>query len=429
VLALILLRGKKGADPAFARAQYAALMKANPEDTAVLETLVAELRNSKQLGEARNAVTAWLAHRPTDEQDLRWAHAVALKAETFADEKKWKEAWATIQPTLRTYTHEALTEGAWFLEEEGDWDEATKLATAARERYPEGHVPYAISARLLWRQEKFAEAAGLLAGARVLNRSEWESDLASSFGHVFAGADPHLGQSAFTALRDRKIDPVYLAALAKNVGARGNHKLAFAMLANLTDTPEPAKAGILIWAHDELAKTEGDAAAAVWLRKTTRNLHQLALVAFQFQRYDILWGALEDPAMPKKTDEMQVMRAASLICLREADSPRREELVRYFEGRPSSVWRSMGLFLLGKLTPEQLDQQTRGTNLTLASRGWLMGMRAAEQGRYEEASDWFEIAVESDQNHEPPNAWAYGIMSRWLGTGQSIAELERDRAL
>ena len=114
---------------------------------------------------------------------------------------------------------------------------------------------------------------------------------------------------------------------------------------------------------------------------------------------------------------MQVMRAASLIYIREADSPRREELVRYFEARPANVWRSMGLFLLGKLTPEQLDQQTRGTNLSMASRGWLLGMRAAEQGRYEEASDWFEIAVESDQNREPPNAWAYETMGRWMSKG------------
>ena len=89
----------------------------------------------------------------------------------------------------------------------------------------------------------------------------------------------------------------------------------------------------------------------------------------------------------------------------------------------------MGLFLLGKLTPEQFDQETRGTTLTLASRGWLLGMRAAEQGRYEEASDWFQIAVESDQIREPPNAWAYEIMSRWMSKGQPLSELERDRAL
>ena len=429
LLALILLRGRKGADPAFSRAQYAALMKAEPEDTGILGTLVEELRNAKQPAAARDAVTEWLAHRPSDEHDLRWAHAVMLKAETFADEKRWNEAWRTIRPTISVYSEEALTEGAWFLEKQGDWDQAMKLATAARDRYPDGHVPYAIIARLYWRQQKYAEAAGVLAGARVLNRAEWEGDLASSFGNVFAATDPHFGQSAFAALQDKKIDALYLVALARNVGSLGNHKLAFAMLTNISGADEANKAAILIWSYDELAKTDGEAAAAQWLRKTMRNAHQLALIAFQFQRYDILWLPLEDPARPTKADEMQVMRAASLIYIREADSPRREELVRYFEARPANVWRSMGLFLLGKLTPEQLDQQTRGTNLSMASRGWLLGMRAAEQGRYEEASDWFEIAVESDQNREPPNAWAYETMGRWMSKGQPLAELERDRAL
>ena len=430
LLALILLRGKKDADPAFSRAQYAALMKAYPEDTSILATLIQELRNSKQPAAARDAVTAWLAHRPSDEHDLHWSYVVTLKAEAFADEKKWKEAWATIRPAVGVYSEQVLTTGAWFLEEEGDWDEALKLASAARARYPDSHTAYAILARLHWRQQKFADAAELLASSRVLNRAEWENDLASSFGHVFADSDPHLGQSAFTAMQERKIDPLYLAALARNVGSRGNHKLAFAMLANLASANEASKAGILIWAYDELAKTDGEAAATDWLRKTTRNPHQLALVAFQFERYDILWGPLEPGTLLKKTDEIQVMRAASLIHQKEpADSPRREELVRYFEGRPQNVWKPMGLFLLGKLTPDELDQQTRGTDLSLASRGWLLGLRAAEQGRYDEASDWFEIAVESDQSREPPNAWAYMIMSRWISKGEPFAELQRDRAL
>ncbi|HYX19867.1 MAG TPA: tetratricopeptide repeat protein, partial [Thermoanaerobaculia bacterium] len=383
LLALILLRGKEGADPSFARARYAALMKENPEDTSILATQVQELRNAKQPAAARDAVTAWLARRPSDDHGLPWAYVLTLKAGTFADEKKWKQAWETIRPAIPVYSSGVLTEGAWYLEEEGDWDEAMKLVKAARDRYPDDHVPYAIMARLLWRQQKFAEAAALLAGTRVLNRSLWEGDLARSFGHVFAGADPHLGQSAFAALQERKIDPVYLAALAKDVGSRGNHKLAFAMLANLPAANEATKAAIQIWAYDELAKADGETAAAEWLRKGTRHPSQLALVAFQFERYDIVWQPLEDPTMTKKTDEMQLLRAAALVYTKEpADSPRRAELVRYFDGRPSSVWKSMGLFLLGKLTPDELDRQTRGTDFTLASRGWVMGLRAAEEGRY-----------------------------------------------
>jgi len=428
--ALIFLRESREADPAFARAQYAALMKDEPEDEGILGTLVGELRSSKQPAAARDAVTAWLAQRPSDDHDLRWSYALTLRAETFADEKKWKEAFAAIEPALPVYSEGVLTEGAWFLEEEGDWDESMNLATAARERYPDDHIPYAITARLLWRQQKYAEAAALLAGARVLARAQWEGDLASSFGHVFAEADPHLGQSAFTALTEKKIDPIYLAALAKNVGSRGNHKLAFALLANLTIPNEATKAGVLIWAYDELVKSEGETAAADWLRRTMRNPHQLALIALQFERYEILWEPLEDPAMTRKTDEMAALRSGSVIYMHEpVGSPRRDELLRYWESRPSSTWKSMGLYLLGKLTPAEFDQQTRGGDLSLASRGWVMGLRAAEQGRYEEASDWFEIAIESDENHQPPNAWAYGIISRWMASGKPFAELERERKL
>ena len=264
LLALILLRDKKGADPAFARAQYDALMKAEPEDTSILSTLVEELRNSKQPAAAREAVTAWLAHRPSDEHDLRWAHAIVLKADTFADEKRWREAEATIRPAVPAYTEEALTEAAWFLEEQGDWDGAMKLATAARERYPDGHISYAIITRLLWRQKKYAEAAGYwpmpASSAARSGTARWRSRSAFSRRPIRIS---HRAVRRPPGAEDRSPP---LAARARNVGTRGSHKLAFAMLANLW-RQRGYKAAIQIWAYDELAKSDGEAAAAEWRRR------------------------------------------------------------------------------------------------------------------------------------------------------------------
>ncbi len=426
--ALSSLRGRAGADPAFGKAQYEALMAAEPENLSALGGYVQWLETSNDQSGARAAAAGWLARRPTRDHDLTWVHVLALQAEAYANEKKWKDAFNTIQPALDSWSGEALDDGAWFLEESDRWDEALELATAARDRYPDSYVPYAIMARLFWREQKYAEAAELLAGSHALSRSIWEGDLARSFGHVFGKADPHLAQSAFSALQAHGIGALALAALAKDLGGRGNHKLAFTMLASLKGDRADSTA-FAIWAHDELAKSDGEEAAAVWLRNTTaKDIHELAFVAFQFGRYDILWGPIEDPARPTKEDEIQLMRAASLIHAPDATGERHEKLVQYFQARPDNVWKPMGLFLLGKLSDEELFKAMKG-RFDISSLGWMRGLRAADQGRYEEASDWFEIAVESDLNKQPPNAWAYGILSRWAGEYEPMAELQKKRKL
>ena len=184
-----------------------------------------------------------------------------------------------------------------------------------------------------------------------------------------------------------------------------------------------------IWAYDELAKADGEAAATAWLRNTTaKDIHELAFVAFQFGRYDILWGPLEDPARPTKEDEIQLMRAASLIYAPDPTGERHEKLVGYFEARPENDWKVMGLFLLGKRSEEEIFKAPKG-RFMVCSLGWMLGLRAAEQGRYEDASDWFEIAVESDQNQQPPDAWAYEILRHWAGQYEPLAEIQKKRSL
>ena len=59
----------------------------------------------------------------------------------------------------------------------------------------------------------------------------------------------------------------------------------------------------------------------------------------------------------------------------------------------------------------------------------MMGLRAASEGCYEEASDWFSISVDTDQDKVPPHAWSYGTLQRWITAGKPLSALAEDKAL
>lgn len=414
-------------DTAFRKARYFELMDEEPELTGPLDRCVNLLRNTKDVPGALAATHRWLARRPVKERDLSWAHVVTLQANLLGEQKKWSEAWKTIEPALRTGKGEVLASAAWILEERGNWDDALEMAKSIRQRYPEDSGGVVTAARVLWRQRKYVEAAGLLSRSPVVRRSDWDGEVATSFGSVFHDADPHDTRNAFGPLVELGVDAKALAALAREIGRRGDPRLAAALLSQIRATGSDESA-IQIWTHDELLKAEGEEAATAWLLKTTRAGHQLGIVAFQFQRYDILWALEGDPARATKDDEMQLMRAAALIHKPEPSCEPYYRLLQYFGGRPRKGWAPFGLFLLGSATPEEVYVLSDGLP-GICNLGWLMGLKAAGEGRYEEASDWFQVSVESGQPRVPPNAWSFEILRRWMVRDLFLRQLQAEKTL
>lgn len=428
VWALESLASRKQISPSVARARFAALMKEEPENMGALEACVRVLRGNEAYASATSVIQAWLAGRPTAQRDLRWARALVLQAEVLSDQKKWREAWTVIAPAVPTWKGDVLLDAAWILENRGDRDRAMKLARAALERYPEESSGYAAVSRVLWQQKNDTEAAELLAGSRRLKRNDWEGTIANSFSWVFAEADPGRAEAAFAALRECNVDPTFLAALARDVGRRGNHELALELLQQVPATASRVSgpsfpSARMIWIYDELVQTGGAAAAAEWLRREIENPYQLAIVAYEFERYDVLWGAIEDPSRIIKQDAFQLMRAAAFLIENSENDARRERLIQYFQTRPRTDWTVMGLFLLGKASEQELFAGAQGLQ-GRATVAWLMGVKAASEERFQAASDWFSVAVDTDQA-APPTAFSFLTLHRWMNTGSPKPRLLR----
>lgn len=421
ITALAYLGDMQDPDTAFRKARYLEMTREQPDDPYPLDKCVQLLRNAKDLAGAQQAIREWLVLRPTKAHDLPWAHVVTLQADLLASEKKWKEAWSVIQPALVTWKGEVLAEAAWILEELRRWDEALTMARAAHDRYPESVEFQEIIARVLWRQHEHAAAAEGLAKSRTLSQWNWENSVSKSFARVFATEDPHQAQNAMQALQERNVNQRSLSAFARAVGDAGNHRLAFALLNGIPAT-EPEASLNQIAAHDELEKTDGKDAADDWLRKNMRVPHQVASLAYGLQRYDLLWETLDDPARTVKADETQVVRAASLL---HAPNPeRRDALVAYFEAKPRKGWAPMGLFLVDRAGPEEIFAQATNA-VGIANLGWMMGLRAARDGRYADAASWFDVALETCSPNAPPVGWSDRILERWKHGKRYLSDLPR----
>ncbi len=62
---------------------------------------------------------------------------------------------------------------------------------------------------------------------------------------------------------------------------------------------------------------------------------------------------------------------------------------------------------------------------SLASVGWVMGVKAASERRFADADGWFQVALESGLQQQPPHAWSFVIESDWQKVDRSLAVLEK----
>jgi hypothetical protein len=58
-----------------------------------------------------------------------------------------------------------------------------------------------------------------------------------------------------------------------------------------------------------------------------------------------------------------------------------------------------------------------------------MALHAASRGRYDEASDWFQVSVLSGQSGVPPTAWSLEALYRWDGKRLFLDGLAKEKAL
>jgi len=415
-----------GEDESYLRARYAEITSADRSQASPLFHYL--LRIGDRAG-ALAAVRDALAHYP-DGEDIGWAHLKTEEAALLRELGRLDEAMAVITPAVDIFSADVVEEAAAIELERGHLQAGIKLARAALARYPDSSRASALIARGQWLGGEFAAAARELAASRNRVTDMWNAHLPAAFAAAFAKTPERDAADAWKQLVEAKLPPDALAQIAGEWGRKGHVDAALHLLEGLR-TPRPeSKLHTVLVAYDLLREAKGDDAALAWVTKTVAvPTHQEAIILLEFRRCALLLGRYPPPQADEHR-QVRVMLAAALLQLGETQGSRWESLVQAVErdAHPRDWYRNVALVLLGKAELSSLRPLMEGMD-AVEDVGWVQGMRAAHEGRAEEADAWFQVSLEGNHANNPPPAWAYSIETDWLQSHRSLASLARRGAL
>ncbi len=406
VVALDALSKVGEADDAFVRERYEE-MAADPN--AGFSPLLAFLEVRGDFSGAL-AVVEDALKRHDDSPNLQRAYLTTQRAKLLAQMGRLEEAREAIRPALASYREESLLEGASIELALGHGDRALELARAAHERYPRSGEGAAQAARALWVLGDYEGAAREVAGTEALLRP-WNRYLPEAF------------EAAFAALQAAALPSYTLAAVAVQWGRGGAVEPAVRLLEGLHDPAPEWDLKVRTDTYELLKTARGSEEARSWLRSAVpAPSGQAAMSLYQEREYELLLDLF--PTDREASWQVRAIQLASLLHLGETGSDRWKALVETIRGdSPTGGFFVEATRVLAGLDPARALFDLLRNMTEVPTLGWVMGVRAASEGRFEEADSWFQVALESGQGREPPHAWSFVIESAWLTTGDSLATL------
>lgn len=424
IVALDALAKLGKADDAFIRARYEQVAAGPDEWIAPLVEFLEER------GDLAGAVAAVDAALQRAKEPFLVAQLRTEKARLLLKMGQPERAFAAIEPALATYKEETLLEASRVELARNRPEKALALAQAALARYPDrSSETSGLIARARWRLDDYSVAAKELAASRNGIVGAWNRHLPEAFAETFATASPEETQRAFAELAAAGIAPHVLADVAVAVGKKRDLDIARQLLMGLRD-PEPQWQDYIRFAtYDLIEEKAGPDAALAWAREAVRGRsHNFALTLYQMRRYELLLGLFQNGEPSTSPPIVRMIKAAAHLHLGETRGPRWDGLVAEITQAPGDDFFARAARYLVGQTDVAKVYETYPNDGDMASIGWLQGVKSASEGRFEDADAWFQVALESGLQQQPPHAWSWVIENEWRQAERSLDRLEKKGA-
>lgn len=395
----------------------------------VVRSLVGVLEKLGRSHDADRAIDEWLATRGPS-AGLGYPAMLAFKSQRLRRQGRLAEAWQVIEPAIDTWKNDCLEEATLVLLELKRPEDALKVAEMAAERYPDAESGHALVAQALWQLDRPHEAAGRLkAGLQGRSERAWSESVASAFVREFRGLDFARAGRALEELQRAGVSAQSLRDLALGVGQHGNHKLAFTMLSALLGT-DPMKDQAMLFAFRELREADGLEAALAWLQHRVPVLTDpVIILAYSIGADDIVWDYPGQRVGRDKSFLWVLLRAAAYARAPQPRPERRELILEYCRHQPEGTWNSVyPRYLLGEID-ERAVLAFATDRSAICTVAWLIGTRKASEGKVGEAADWFQVAMETGEQGQPPYSLSYELMAKWAGTKKLMENLATEKVL
>lgn len=372
--------------------------------------------------EKESVVRAWLARHASLKGTLEHSIYSGRLARAISEQGRHQEAWSLLEPLVDTWQAGIMVSAARILQELDRGEEAMQLGRAALERYPFEDTVRARLAYLLWRNDRHSEAADILNPRQFRVQTHSWDLLGAEFRDAMEGKEDAEVIRAIEAVREGNSNIVLDRFLMPTSLSRPD--LAFRFYSTLkTMGHEFAKAKLDAYLY--LRDKKGEEEASRWLRLQLAKGSQDMVAPFFFERaeYVALWDPLEPaPGTAALSSATWLLRAAGSL-FAPLSEPRRERLLEHFrDRRPADFHHVLGRFLLDLEPPEALDSLAK-TRHEKSDAATVHGIRTLSSGDYEDASEWFQLAVLMEPMNSPFWHFASAQLGRWY-TGNRTLRLQ-----
>lgn len=355
----------------------------------------------KDYAGAQRAVESWLAHHGPSE-GLMWYVFRGRLARLISLQGRHAEAWRVVEPALESGQGGVMIWAAEILIRLGRLDDAYTLARRAVERYPDGAPGRAVLAEILWRTQRYSEAAFVLDPTEESYKVDdgvFRDELAPQFAAVFSKVPDAGVESAFAALQAQGIRARRIAYLIPPLAEAGRNDLAFRLQSSLSPKYQHLWE-IADWKLEGfgyLEEAKGRPEAAAWIQRSIPAPQRESSLESFFNKkaWNLLWEAVPAAEEPKQSEWVWLLRAgAAAADPSVADAHRADLLDHYREAKPGDATKTIGRHLLG-LEDRNAVLAALTTPDDRCKAAYFFGLQEIAGGRYEEASDWYQLVFDT----------------------------------
>jgi len=428
VYALEFLVKHKGLPSKSIQEEFEKLISERPVEWKIHSKYIAYLEEIKDYEKGLSVVDHWLKHHKYNDFDVIFARTAV--ARMYYYEGRYEEGLKAVLPVVKSYQGGAMERAALLLDKVGKTDDAETLMNLTLERYPDSVRTRALMAELLWRHEKYGDAAKILRSSPIpISSADWLFEIADHFKEVFVNEPNEKGQAAFEALIRSGIIPWNLINIPRPIAKAGNNELAFKLLSRMR-----AQAGglgdveFLTEAYQYRKAWQGQEAALSWLRKGIPGplVNPSSMIFFEQKQYELLWTFIQDP-QGDGSDFIWLLRAAAFLKSGGSMNSHKPELMQYYSSHNSrisipyysSYYDQIGRYLMGLQSEEETIALAK-TDKQKCEVSYYLGVKAESEGRMEDASDWYRVSVETGLEKNGEFRYALNQLYYWYSSGKSL---------
>ena len=411
-----------GAPDSRVDAAYRTLLGQQPDRWDISKAYLEFLEAGARYRQAEEVAEHWL-NRHGPRHGFPYVFATTALARQYYHEGRYEDGLKVIEPVVATQQAGAMERYALLLAKAGRHEQAEKWGHAVVARYPDSVRSRGRLAGIYWQDGKYKEVAWLIEKSPSrISSLDWREKIGRVFAEVFAD-EPAEGLKAFDALLAGNLSHFNLQQMVWPVNERGQHALAFKMAAKLHGKGL-SEVEFLVRAYKPLKAWRGEQEALAWLRARipAPALNPSSMIVYGESEFDLLWDLIRRPQDGQHSNAVWLYRAAASIRRDGESASHRRALEKHFEASHGSFYHVLGRYLLGYATAEEVMPLVTDKNKRCEA-AYYLGLRAMHEGRFNDASDWFRIAVETGQIRMGEYRWAYNELLHLVNRDLSLTVL------